>query len=100
MDRALTSQEQADYLRWLGSSSLSTHQPNDELLIAYKLARRLQRPPTNVIRASRGQNGQDPDLVVAVEEAVAADPDIEHWRDGRVRRLRFAVRRGWARPDL
>ena len=88
MDRSLTPTEQAEYEAWLASSSLSTHRPNDEMLIAFKLARRLGRPATNVIRAARGQKGQET-LADVIEAAVANDPDIGFWMDGRVRRLRF-----------
>ena len=88
MDRSMTQQERDEYVRWLTSSSLSTHEPNDEMLISFKLAKRLGYPPTRVIRAAHRQKGQH-DLPEVVEQAVAADSDIEFWMDGRVRRLRF-----------
>lgn len=91
MDRSLTPQERSEYAAWLVSSSLSTHEPNDEMLISFKLAKGLGASPTKVIRASRGQKGQA-DLVTKVESALAADPDVQHWMDGRVRRLRFAAK--------
>lgn len=88
MDRSLTSEERRDFVAWLPSSSLSTHEPTDELLIAFKLAKRLGRAPTSVIRAARGQQRQGA-LVDAVQDAVLADADIELWMDGHVRRLRY-----------
>ena len=90
MDRSMTQQERDEYVRWLTSSSLSTHEPNDEMLISFKLAKRLGYPPTRVIRAARGQKGQG-DLPEVVEAAVLADGDIEFWMDGGVRRLRFTA---------
>ena len=84
----MTQQERDEYARWLTSSSLSTHEPNDEMLISFKLAKRLGYPPTRVIRAAHRQKGQH-GLPEVVEQAVAADSDIEFWMDGRVRRLRF-----------
>ena len=90
MDRSMTQQERDEYVRWLTSSSLSTHEPNDEMLISFKLAKRLGYPPTRVIRAAHRQKGQH-DLPEVVEQAVAADSDIEFWMDGRVRRLRFTA---------
>lgn len=89
MDRSMTQQERDECDRWLTSSSLSTHEPNDEMLISFKLAKRLGYPPTRVIRAARRQKGQG-DLPEVVEAVVAADADIELWMDGRVRRLRFS----------
>lgn len=88
MDRSMTEQERDEYARWLTSSSLSTHEPNDEMMISFKLAVRLGYSPTRVIRAARLQKGQG-DLPEVVEAAVAADAEIEFWMDGRVRRLRF-----------
>lgn len=88
MDRSMTQQERDEYAQWLTSSSLSTHEPNDEMLINFKLAKWLGYPPTRVIRAAHRQKGQG-DLPEVVEVAVAGDPDIEFWMDGRVRRLRF-----------
>jgi hypothetical protein len=86
----MTQQEREEYARWLTSSSLSTHDPNDEMLISFKLAKRLGYPPTRVIRAAHRQKGQG-DLSEIVEAAVAADGDIEFWMDSRVRRLRFTA---------
>lgn len=88
MDRSMTQQDRDEYARWLTSSSLSTHEPNDEMLISFKLAKRLGYPPTRVIRAAHRQKGQG-DLPEVVEAAVAADGEIEFWMDGRVRRIRF-----------
>lgn len=88
MDRSLTPAERTEYERWLKSSSLSTHNANDEKLIAFKLGKSLRRPPTETIRAARGQKVA-PRLADAVRAAVLSDPDIEFWMDGQVRRLRF-----------
>jgi len=88
VDRELSAKEWAEFLVWLKSTSLSTHEPSDEMLIAFRLGQRLGRPATDTIRASRGQRGQG-DLVPLVEAAVDRDETIEHWMDGRVRRLRF-----------
>ena len=88
MDRSMTQQERDECARWLTSSSLSTHEPNDEMLISFKLAKRLGYPPTRVVRAAHRQKGPGA-LPELGEAAVGADGDIESWMDGRVRRLRF-----------
>ena len=54
MDRAMTEADAARYEAWLASSSISTPD-SDEMIIAFKLAKRLGENPTNVIRALRGQ---------------------------------------------
>lgn len=71
MDRWLIAAEDAEYARWLTSSSLSTHDRNDEMLIAFKMAKRLSIPPTRVISASHGQKGQA-DRVLPTNRKVAA----------------------------
>ena len=75
------------YEAWLDSPSASTPD-GPEMRIAWQLARQLGRSPIKVIRAARGQRGQET-LTPIVEAAVAADPSIEFWQDGHVRRLRF-----------
>jgi hypothetical protein len=50
MDRSLTSEERRDFEAWLRSSSPSIHEPTDELLIAFKLAKRLG--PASPVRSA------------------------------------------------
>jgi hypothetical protein len=85
---ALTPRERGAYLEWLGSSSISTPD-SDEMVIAFKLARRIGMHPTKVIRALRGQKGESVELRERLAGLVAADPSLTFVQDGRVRRVVF-----------
>jgi hypothetical protein len=76
------------YQAWLASPSISTPD-GDEMIIAFKLAKRLGEEPTDVLRALRGQRGQNAYLKGRIEQAVERDPSITFVRDGRVRRTAF-----------
>jgi len=88
MDRTMTEADRGAYEAWLASPSISTPD-GDEMIIAFKLARRLGSDPTDVLRALRGQRGQSRYLDRRIEEAVARDPSITFVRDGKVRRTAF-----------
>ena len=89
MSRTVPPEEQASFEAWLGSSPLSNSPHAEEMIIAWNLSRTLGIPPTNCIRALRGQKGQDR-FIARVEGAVAADPTIVFVQEGRVRRTAFA----------
>lgn len=88
VDRTMTEADAAGYQAWLASSAISTPD-SDEMIIAFKLAKRLGESPTDVIRALRGQRGQNAYLKGRIEQAVERDPSITFVRDGRVRRTGF-----------
>ncbi|MGQ0433965.1 MAG: hypothetical protein ACT452_16340, partial [Microthrixaceae bacterium] len=89
VERQLAEDERADYEAWLASPSVSTPD-SDEMLIAFKLAKRSELNPTRVIRALRGQRGQEA-IIPLVEAAIKEDPDLAFVIDGRVRRAVFAA---------
>ena len=79
-----------NYRRWVGSKAITTPH-SEEMVIAWELARKLGLPPTNVIRAMRGQRGQEA-IQAQVDSAVRSDPSIEYFRSSGVRRTRYTSR--------
>ena len=74
------------YSDWL---STVTTPHGEETVIAWQLAKRLGLPPLRLIRAMRGQKGQE-DIQARVDAEVDGDPSIEYMRDAKgIRRTRF-----------
>lgn len=85
--RSVPADERHRYEAWLSSSSISTPD-SDEMVIAWSIAQKIGRSPTAVIRAARGQRGQE-QLRSKIENFVKRCPDIEFANDHGVRRMRF-----------
>lgn len=79
------------YRRWLATLSVTTRH-GQETVIAWDLARKLGLPPLRVLRATRGQKGQE-DIHRRVDDAINSDPSVRYFRDARgVRRTRYTER--------
>lgn len=75
MDTSLTPDEMRRFRAWRMSPSVfSTDQ--DELIIAFKLGKMLCSPSSRVLKALRGREGVDPDLVRRVEQYVSQVPEL------------------------
>ena len=75
MDCSLSIEDRRRYEAWLHSPSVFGPEP-EELILAYKIARRLHAVPSKVLKALRGIDGVDSALVQRVEQFVADDPDL------------------------
>jgi hypothetical protein len=75
MDNLLTSDERRRFDAWLYSPSVSSSN-TDELIIAFKLGRQLHYPASRVLKALRGLDGLDREMVQQVEDFVLNEQSL------------------------
>ena len=75
MDNSLTPDERRRFDAWLFSPSVFSCN-EDELIIAYKLGRLLNYPASKVLKALRGLEGLDRELVRRVEDFVCKEQSL------------------------
>jgi hypothetical protein len=86
LDASLSDDEKRIYDVWLHSPSVFASDPV-ETILAFKIAKLLQYPGSKVLKALRGQEGLDPEMVRRVEEFVRGDPALRFVPDGDARRI-------------
>jgi hypothetical protein len=86
LDASLSDDEKRIYDVWLHSPSVFASDPV-ETILAFKIAKLLQYPGSKVLKALRGQEGLDPEMVRRVEEFVREDPALCFVQDGDARRI-------------
>ena len=75
MDCTLSADEERRYVAWLHSPSV--HGPDrNELILAWKIARQTRAVPSRALKALRGVDGADPELVRRLEAYVEAEPGL------------------------
>ncbi len=75
MDNSLTPDEKRRFDAWRFSPSVYSANV-DELIIAYKLGRMLRYPASKVLKALRGLEGLDRDMVQRVEDFVLKEQSL------------------------
>lgn len=89
MDCSLNADEKRRYLAWLHSPSV--HGPDEnELILAYKIARKFKAVPSKSLKALRGIEGVDPALVSKLERFVEEEPGLTFTHDASIRRVALA----------
>ena len=92
MDCSLSIEDRRRFEAWLHSPSVHGPDP-EELILAYKIARTLHAVPSKVLKALRGAEGVQPELVERIEQFVADDPDLVFRGRPPQRRVSLAVSR-------
>jgi len=75
MDISLTPEEERRFQAWRHSPSVFSSSV-DELVIAYKLGKHLHYPPSRVLKALRGLEGLDREMIRQVEDYVNQDASL------------------------
>ena len=75
MDNSLTSDERRRFDAWLHSPTVSSSN-TDELIIAFKLGGLLHYPASRVLKALRGLDGPDREMVQQVEDFVQNEQSL------------------------
>jgi hypothetical protein len=88
LDVTLDAHERSLYAGWIHSPSVASNDPI-EMILAFKIGRRLHYPGSRVLKALRGQSGLDPEMVRCVEEFVVAEPNLEFEQRADGRRIRL-----------
>ena len=88
MDATLDAHERSLYAGWVHSPSVASNDPI-EMILAFKIGRRLHYPGSRVLKALRGQSGLDAEMVRRVEEFVAAEPNLDFELRTEGRRIRL-----------
>ena len=75
LDTTLDAHERSLYAGWIHSPSVASTDPV-EAILAFKIGRLLNYPGSRVLKALRGQDGLDPEMVLRVDEFVTAEPNL------------------------
>ena len=76
MDCSLNADEERRYVAWLHSPSV--HGPDqNELILAWKIAKKFNAVPSRALKALRGREGADPALVSLLSDFVEAEPNLK-----------------------
>ncbi len=75
MDNSFTSDERRRFDAWLHSPTVFSSN-TDELIIAFKMGGLLHHPASRVLKALRGLEGPDREMVQQVEDFVLNEPSL------------------------
>lgn len=89
MDSSLTLLEKRRFDAWLHSPSVFGPD-RVELILAFKIAHKLNAVPSKALKALRGIEGQNPDLVTLLEDYVSREPSLAFVGEAPQRRVSLA----------
>jgi hypothetical protein len=80
MDNSLTCDEKCRFDAWVHSPTVFSSN-TDELIIAFKLGKLLHYPASRVLKALRGLEGLDPEMVQQIEDFVMHEQSLTFTRE-------------------